>query len=151
MTPQSASFNERVPVKPCDDTNCINWKNHLSYFTAWCITLSFYGFCRTLKPCVLYGLINISQKKELYWSSIIVVWDVTSHFCKRHPNFSQHTNYYKSDYMAHFFYRDAHAGVDACALAHDCQHDCVNNNHSYCVNPDKRTCSHFAGLWLHFV
>ncbi|XP_013871153.1 matrilin-3a isoform X2 [Austrofundulus limnaeus] len=46
-------------------------------------------------------------------------------------------------------FRETLCGLDPCAMGHDCEHICVNNNASfYCkcrsgfiLNPDKRTCS----------
>ncbi|KTG39675.1 hypothetical protein cypCar_00034440 [Cyprinus carpio] len=49
------------------------------------------------------------------------------------------------------------AGFDACALGHNCQHICVNNNASYfckcregyVINSDKKTCSKQTNAGVH--
>ncbi|KAM9477487.1 matrilin-3b [Clarias gariepinus] len=46
-------------------------------------------------------------------------------------------------------FRETLCGIDACALGHDCEHECVNRYNSYyckcreghVLNPDKKTCS----------
>ncbi|KAF4089867.1 hypothetical protein AMELA_G00043090 [Ameiurus melas] len=46
-------------------------------------------------------------------------------------------------------FRETLCGINACALGHDCEHECVNNYNSYyckcreghVLNPDKKTCS----------
>ncbi|XP_041703191.1 matrilin-3-like isoform X1 [Coregonus clupeaformis] len=51
-------------------------------------------------------------------------------------------------------FRETLCGVDACALGHDCDHICVNNNNSYTckcregytLNADKKTCSPASSL-----
>uniref|UniRef100_A0AAZ3PPU1 Uncharacterized protein n=1 Tax=Oncorhynchus tshawytscha TaxID=74940 RepID=A0AAZ3PPU1_ONCTS len=59
-------------------------------------------------------------------------------------------------------FRETLCGVDACALGHDCDHICVNNNDNsyackcregYTLNADKKTCSRkdhkpLSGMWI---
>lgn len=55
-------------------------------------------------------------------------------------------NIFIEDFFAH---SADFAGFDACALGHNCEHICVNNNASYfckcregyVINSDKKTCS----------